>query len=72
MSESESLRISRQLWPAELTGLFLTQHNPNGCKTYPKLENTFKVLGGNLMDSFGIFILLVECHAYGMKQRYMK
>lgn len=41
-------------------------------KAYPKLENTFKVLGGNLMDSFGIFILLVECHAYGMKQRYMK
>ena len=29
-------------------------------KAYPKLENTFKVLGRNLMDSVGIFILLVE------------
>lgn len=29
-------------------------------KAYPKVENTFKVLGGNLMDSVGIFIPLLN------------
>lgn len=29
-------------------------------KAYPKVENTFKVLWGNLMDSVGIFIPLLN------------